>query len=611
MLRARAPGWPAQGTGQVTLRRVVGAGTVPPAGGASPCSRQSFASGPNCARRFAGRSAIALPVVPPPIHPQLTRRFNVRIPLRDGITLAADLVLPSERPGPAVVWRTPYGRGGERCTERADAFAEAGYAAVWVDVRGRGDSEGSFEPYRNDGLDGVDVIAWVAGQEWCDASVATYGSSYAGRIQWLTALHKPPALRAMIVLVTPADPFVENPTGVPGPMHIHWYRMTDGRAPQYTEAVDWMEVYGHRPLFELDEAAGFQSRLWREECNHQTLDGWWEPLRYQHRIAEVDLPVLHISGWYDDEEIATPANFAAMTAAGRGGQRLLMGPWGHQVNADRRLGELDFGHHALVDLDLIMTGFLDEAVRGRAPAEPAAPARVFLMGTNQWLDLSAWPAQQMAERNWYLSSDGHANSSLGDGRLTEAPPPASAPVDEWLHDPNRPVPFITGASSAQIGGPDDYAAVETRADVLVYTGEALTEPLDVVGPVRLVVHVETSAADTDVTAKLLDLHPGGFAQRLCDGIVRLRYRGGQERALEVESGTVYEVEIAMWDTAHRFLPGHRIRLEVASSAHPKFAVNLGSGAEETTATVGVVARNVLHHNAARPSRLVLAVLAHA
>ncbi|MBV8940145.1 MAG: CocE/NonD family hydrolase, partial [Solirubrobacterales bacterium] len=151
----------------------------------------------------------------------------------------------------------------------------------------------------------------------------------------------------------------------------------------------------------------------------------------------------------------------------------------------------------------------------------------------------------------------------------------------------------------------------TRADVLVYTGEALTEPLDVVGPVRLVVHVETSAADTDVTAKLLDLHPGGFAQRLCDGLARLRYRGGHERALEVESGTVYEVEIAMWDTAHRFLPGHRIRLEVASSAHPKFAVNLGSGADETTATVGVVARNVLHHNAARPSRLVLAALPHA
>jgi putative CocE/NonD family hydrolase len=282
-----------------------------------------------------------LPAVPPAAHPQLTRRFNVAIPTRDGIVLAADLVLPPQRPAPAVVWRTPYGRSGERETARADLFARAGYAAVWIDVRGRGDSEGTFEPYRNDALDGVDVIAWVGAQAWCDGAVATYGGSYSGRIQWLTALQHPPELRAMIVLVTPADPFVENPTGLPGPMHMHWYRMTDGRGMQYTEAVDWLEVYRHRPLIEMDGAAGFRSALWREECRHQTLDEWWEPLRYQHRIGEVDVPVLHISGWYDDEEIGTPANFAAMTAAGRAGQRLLMGPWGHQVNADRRLGELD------------------------------------------------------------------------------------------------------------------------------------------------------------------------------------------------------------------------------------------------------------------------------
>ena len=422
--------------------------------------------------------------MPPADRAAAHRRFNVRVPLRDGITLAADLVLPAERPAPAVVMRTPYGRGGDRATERADAFARAGYAAVWVDVRGRGDSDGEFDPYRNDGLDGVDVIAWAAAQDWCDGAVATYGGSYPGRIQWLTALHQPPALRAMIVLVTPSDPFVENPTGVPGPMHVHWYRMTDGRAVQYTEAVDWMEVYAHRPLVEMDEAAGFQSALWKEECRHPTLDAWWEPLRYQHRIDEVDVPVLHISGWYDDEEIGTPANFAAMTAAGRSGQRLLMGPWGHQVNADRRIGEVDFGNESVIDLYGFMTGFLDEMVRGRPPHEPVPPARVFLMGANEWLDLSGWPAPGCTERIWYLDSDGGATSRFGNGRLVDTAPPAGSPTDEWLHDPHRPVPFITGASSAQIGGPDDYAGVETRGDVLVFTSEPLTAPLDVIGAVR-------------------------------------------------------------------------------------------------------------------------------
>jgi putative CocE/NonD family hydrolase len=278
------------------------------------------------------------------------------------------------------------------------------------------------------------------------------------------------------------------------------------------------------------------------------------------------------------------------------------------VNSDRKLGEVDFGRDSVVDLYAVMTGFLDEMVRGRTPAEPVAPARVFLMGANEWLDLPRWPHPGAAERSWFLDSDGHATSRFGDGRLVDAPPPAGSPADEWLHDPDRPVPFITGASSAQIGGPDDYAGVETRGDVLVFTSEPLTEPLDVIGAVRLIAHVSTSAADADVAAKLLDVHPNEFAQRLCDGLVRLRFREGHDRVQPVEADTVYEVEVPMWDTCHRFGPGHRIRVEIAGSAHPKFAVNLGTGGDDTTATDGVIARNVLHHDAARPSRLVLTVV---
>jgi putative CocE/NonD family hydrolase len=254
-----------------------------------------------------------------------------------------------------------------------------------------------------------------------------------------------------------------------------------------------------------------------------------------------------------------------------------------------------------------MTAFLDETVRGRAPAKPVAPVRAFLMGANEWLDLPGWPPPGAVERCWFLDSDGHATSRFGDARLVDAPPAAGSAADEWLHDTDRPVPFITGTSSTQIGGPDDFAGVETRGDVLVFTSEALTEALDVIGPVGLVAHVSTSAADADITAKLLDLHPNGFAQRLCDGLVRLRFRGGHDRALSVEPGTVYEVEVQMWDTSQRVLPGHRIRVEIASSAHPKFAVNLGTGGDDTTATEGVIARNVLHHDEARPSRLVLTV----
>ena len=174
-----------------------------------------------------------------------------------------------------------------------------------------------------------------------------------------------------------------------------------------------------------------------------------------------------------------------------------------------------------------------------------------------------------------------------------------------MHDPDRPVPFITNSSSAQIGGPDDYHGVESRGDVLVYSGDPLTEPVEVIGPVRLVAHVATSAADTDLTAKLVDVHPNGFAQRLCDGVLRLRYRCGFSREESLTPGEVYEVCVAMWDTCLRLEAGHRLRLEVASSAFPKIDVNLGTGGDMVTETGGVIAHNELWHTAARPSRLLL------
>ena len=535
----------------------------------------------------------------------ITRRYNLRVPLRDGITLAADLVLPEGRPAPAVVMRTPYGRSGERQSARAEAFARGGYAYVLVDVRGRGDSDGSFVPYRNDGPDGADVIDWVAAQDWCDGRVATHGGSYPGRIQWLTALHRPAALKAMVCLVTPSDPFVEWPTGVPDPMSVHWFRMTDGRAIQYTGDTDWMTVYAHRPLLTMDEAAGFVSPNWREEVRHTTLDEWWEPVRYQHRIGELDLPVLHISGWYDDEEIGTPANFAAMTAAGRTGQRLLMGPWGHAVNTTRKLGEVDFGPDAVIDLDAYVLAFLDEHVRGIAPEPEPEPVRIFVMGAGQWRDEATWPPASAGTHVFHLASGGRANSRFGDGRLQAEPPVADQAPDEWVHDPDRPVPFITGKGSGQIGGPDDYLGVENRGDVLGYSTEPLAEPVELIGPVTLVAHVATSAADTDIMAKLVDVHPNGFAQRLCDGMVRLRYRSGFDRAEPVTPGQVYEVRIVMWDTCERLDAGHRIRVEVASSALPKFDVNLGTGGDMITETEGVQATNRIWHDASRPSRLIV------
>ena len=543
------------------------------------------------------------------------REFNVRIPMRDGATLSADVTRPSgQDPVPAILLRTPYNKNEPRLADLGARAAERGYAFVATDVRGRGDSDGAFDPYRADGRDGHDAIEWLAERAWCDGRVATMGGSYLGRIQWLTALERPPHLAAMIVAVTPSDPFVEWPTGTHGPMHLCWFRLVDGRLAQNVAPVDWMRAYEHLPLATMDEAAGFHCAHWRRDLEHPTLDDHWEPLRYQHRLGEVDLPVLHVSGWYDDEQIGTPLNFAGMAAAApteraRRGQRLLMGPWGHQVNRDRRLGDVDFGPDAVIDLEGAQFRFLDHFVKGEdngVGGEP--PVRIFVMGANVWRDEEAWPLPDTVWTPFHLRSGGAANSRFGDGTLSMESPAADESPDVYLSDPAHPVPFLTSPTSDQIGGPDDYAAVEQRGDVLVYSTEVLGEDLEVTGPVRLELFASSSALDTDFAAKLVDVHPGGFCQRLCDGIVRARYREGMDREILLVSGEVVPMEVDLWSTSHVFRAGHRIRLEVASSAFPKYDRNLQTGEPLATGTRMEVAENRVWHTPSWPSRLILPVI---
>ena len=541
--------------------------------------------------------------------------FGVRVAMRDGVQLSADIYRPQEsRDGehfPAVLLRTPYNKATEKIVETGNWFAERGYAVV-MDGRGRGDSEGQFRPYRNDGRDGFDSVEWCAAQAWCDGKVATMGGSYLGHIQWLTALQHPPHLVTMIVLVTPSDPFVEWPTGSQSPMALCWFHYTSGRMNQVMEAVDWNKVYGHLPLMTMDEQAGRANPLWREQLQHTRLDDYWEPLCYQDKFDQIDLPVMHISGWYDDEQIGTPLNFRGMTESGasefaRRNQKLLMGPWGHQVNATSKLGEVDFGPQALIDLRGAQLAWLDRWLKEQQPQEEEVPVRIFVMGRNEWRYEKEWPLARTSWTHFYLHSEGNANSRFGDGSLLPDTPGAEPP-DRYRYDPARPVPFITEPLSSQIGGPDDYAAIERRDDVLVYVTAPLESDVEITGPVRLELYAASSALDTDFTAKLVDVHPTGFVQRLCDGIVRARFRNGMRDPQPIEPGKIYQYSIDMWNTSQVFFKGHRIGLEVASSAFPKFDRNLNSGEDLATATRMVTAEQTIYHDAKHPSSLILPVI---
>jgi putative CocE/NonD family hydrolase len=552
-------------------------------------------------------------------HEKVHIQFNQRIPMRDGITLSANIFYPSDagesKKYPVILTRTPYMKLNEGMLVPAKYFVEHRYIFVAMDVRGRGDSDGEFIPYINEGQDGYDAIEWCASQAWSDGNVGTIGSSYPGRIQWLAALHQPPHLRAMVVRVTPSDPFVETPTGLPSPMHLCWLHFVSGRTNQLMEAVDWSQIYEHLPMLTMDERIGRSIPHWHSDIEHPQLDDYWEPLCYQNKFERINVPVLHISGWYDDEQIGTPLNYIGMTTRGatpeaRAAQKLLMGPWGHQVNTVSKLGEVDFGTQALIDLRAKELRWFDRWLKGTTnePSTEESPVRIFVMGANKWRDEHEWPLARTQWTPYYLHSEGRANSRFGDGALSTGKPSAQEPPDNYRYDPARPVPFITEPTSSQIGGPDDYSAIERRDDVLVYVTEPITEDIEVTGPIRVDLYASSSAPDTDFTAKLVDIWPNGFTQRLCDGMVRARFRNGMDQPSLIEPGKVYLYSIDCWNTAQVFKAGHRIGVEISSSAFPKYDRNLNTGTPLGITTEMAVAEQRIYHDVEHPSAVVLPVI---
>lgn len=532
-------------------------------------------------------------------------QWGIEIPMRDGTLLTADLFLPdinapNAKPSPAVLIRTPYGRQTTTLVHQARYFAAHGYAVVNVDVRGRGDSQGEFIPYRNERNDGFDTIEWIAARPWCDENVGTLGGSYLGKVQWLAALEKPPHLKAMIPLVSPSDPFVEWPTGAPVPSHLCWLFLTSGRMVQNIHAVDWDRVYQHLPLLTMDEAGGRKLETWREEFNHLYLDDWWREVCYQDKFDQIDIPVFHISGWYDDEQVGTPLNYVGMVQNSKSSQRLLMGPWPHQVNQSTQVGHIDFGPGSLIDLRGQQVRFFDRFLKGEANGwDEEKPVQIFVMGINKWRSENEWPLARTDYQRWYLREE---------GALSVETPNSVESFDDYIYDPNDPVPFVTEPTSEQIGGPDDYREIHERRDVLIYTCEPLQEAVEVTGPVKVEIYASSNCYDTDFMAQLHDVWPSGNVQRLCDGMVRVRFRNGMDKPSLLEPGTVHKYEIDCWNISHVFLPGHAIRVHVTSSAFPKYDRNLNTRDDLGLSTRVEVAIQTIYHGKNMPSAVILPVI---
>lgn len=569
---------------------------------------------------------------------------DVAVPMRDGAALATNVWLP-EKPGPfpVLLIRTPYGKDdagtyGNPKLPDVFAFVAAGYAVVAQDVRGTSRSPGVFVPHVHEGNDGADTLAWLAEQPWCDGTIGMWGGSYMGFTQWLAAVRDAPGLRAIAPVMSSADlygaPWYSPGGALSQDAVLTWGTLSALRGLQRALAEGRGDPADARALLSgLDDPRLLHDPLplsgrdvmtrhlpWvGEVLAHPERDAFWQEVAAIDRCAAVTVPALQVGGWYDVFIGETVRSYTTMrrhggSAAARDGQRLVIGPWAHADGTD--LGtfpDRSFGRAGSIkaaDVTGEHLRFFDRWVRGRTDTPgDTHRVRIFVMGADEWRDEADWPLPDTRHTDFFLTGGGRANTATGDGVLTRDAA-TSETTDTFLYDPRRPVPTLGGTVLGSASGPADQAAVETRDDVLCFTTAVLDRPVEVTGHVTLVLHVSSSAPDTDFTGKLVDVHPNGRAILLCEGVQRVRYRDSLTGPAPLEPGTVCELTIDLCVTSNVFLPGHRIRLEVSSSNFPRYDRNTNTGgtiANDTEADL-VAAVNRVHHGPGRPSRLVLPLI---
>jgi len=565
---------------------------------------------------------------------------NVPVPMRDGVVLFADVYRPAgPGPYPTLLQRTPYDKQNVGASVpfifRA---AESGYAVVVQDVRGRFASEGAFLAFVNERQDGYDTLEWLSAQPWCNGNIGMFGGSYVGLTQWQAAISGHPALKAIAPNITAADyhagwayqggafqlGFNLSWTSVLAINTVLRKRKEDPAAEAIYQALldsadNLSEEFTHLPLAGHAILSTF-APYYDDWVNHPMYDDFWANLDVSTRHDALNVAALNIGGWYDIFQKGTIDNFTGMRAkspaAVRERQHLVLGPWNHSGMArGNPIGAYDFGMRStggVIDADGAQLRWFDRWLRGiENGVDDEPPVRLFVMGSNQWRDEREWPLARTDWQEWFLHSGGRANSLNGDGALNRELP-ASEPPDSYVYNPRDPVPTMGGGLCCNAvvsqGGAYDQRPVEARGDVLVYTTPPLDQPVEVTGPVKLILCASSSAPDTDWTAKLVDVSPCGYARNLTDGILRARFRTSMHEGTPIMPGDVIEYEIDLWSTSNTFLPGHRIRLEVSSSNFPRFDRNPNTGELPGRSAEMVNALQTVFHSSEHLSRLVLPVI---
>jgi putative CocE/NonD family hydrolase len=528
----------------------------------------------------------------PPLTRDLAVERDLRVPMPDGVELLADRYAPAAGGDrlPVALLRSPYGRRGLIGGGMARPLAERGFQVIMQSCRGTFGSGGKFEPMRNERADGLATLEWIVKQPWFGGSIVLTGPSYLGFVQWAMAGDLPPAVKAMIPVVTESALTLEflRSDGLSLETPFGWGVMTDGQerpgallrqlaaAPRNARAMRTM------PLGNADvAAAGHRISYIQDILARDGGDDHWAPLDHRDRVAAVTVPVSSVAGWYDIFLPGQLRDFQVLQGLRRQTPhappaRLTVGPWHHLNGSGEGLKEtLSFGL---------------ACARGDSPP-PRDPVQLFVMGQDAWRDFESWPPAGYSPRAFYLQPGG----ALAEGGPAEDGRGEDGQPDTYRYDPADPTPAVGGVRMVPRGaGRADNTALEARPDVLTYTTAPLAADTEVIGEVSALIWFSSSLRHADVFVRLCDVDEAGKSWNVCDGLTSV-----------TGADSPSAVTVRLWPTAYLFRRGHRIRVQVSSGAFPRYARNTGTGEPHATASRLLAASQSVYHGSGRPSAITL------
>lgn len=503
------------------------------------------------------------------------------------IHLDADVYYPiGSGPFPVLLMRQPYGRAIASTVVYAHPtwYASHGYIVVIQDVRGRGTSGGEFDLFRHEADDGYATVQWAANLPQSSGAVGMYGFSYQGMTQLYAAAKQPPALRAIAPAMVGYDLYADwayENGALPLQIGLGWaLQLAAETARLKQDAIGYQTLRQAAQTLPLGDAVPARPQVlktyaadsfFHQWLDHPQPDNYWRSL--QPNLTAVDLPMLHIGGWYDPYLRGDLRLYQQMVSQGGAPQALWIGPWGH-LPWSRQVGAVDFGPEADSPIDRLQIRWFDRFLKD-SPAETEAqpPIQLFVMGVNQWQGRDRWPSPP--GQPFYLSSSGLAGMRQDDGLLSPhlfqlQAQPASPTEDVIVHDPWRPVPSLGGHCGLP-AGPFDRRAIDSRSDVLTYTTAILPAGLRLVGTAIATLYCQADAPSFDLSLVLSEVHSDGRVINLTQGQGRVDSSDGSNPGPQ-------GVTLPLQPTACAIAPGHRLRLSVAASCFPAYAVNSGTGA---------------------------------